>query len=127
MRDIVPAWPSAADYLTGLSEECEALAGRATGTFLERSPAQLGWRPKVGAWSVAECLNYLLATHRLYLGSIERTLAKSNTPAAGDAAFEGGRLAGWFIAFLGPDSARKATPTRGSYAVSQHNRGRSCP
>jgi len=75
----VPAWPSAADYLTGLSEECEALAGRATGTFLELLPAQLGWRPKAGAWSVAECLDHLLTTHRLYLGSIERTLAKSSS------------------------------------------------
>jgi len=71
---------------------------------MELSPAQLGWRPKPGAWSVVECLDHLLTTHRLYLGSIERTLAKSGAPSSGNAAFEGGRLAGWFIGLLGPDS-----------------------
>jgi hypothetical protein len=80
---------------------------------MELSPAQLGWRPKPGAWSVVECLDHLLTTHRLYLGSIERigsierTLVKSGAPSSGNAAFEGGRLAGWFIGLLGPDSRRR--------------------
>ena len=80
---------------------------RATDRFLVLSPAQLGWRPKPGAWSVAECLDHLLTTHRLYLGSVERSLAKASEPAAADAAFESGRLASWFIRSLGPDSSRR--------------------
>lgn len=100
-------WPSAADYLTGLSDECEELAARATDRFLDLTPTQLGWRPAPGAWCVAECLDHLLTTHRLYLGSIERTLAKPAALPAAEAAFVSGRLASWFIRSLGPDSPRR--------------------
>ncbi len=44
------------------------------GKFKSLTEDQINWRPDTGCWSIAECIDHLLVTNRLYLTEFEKQL-----------------------------------------------------
>lgn len=42
------------------------------GKFKSLTEGQINWRPDAGCWSIAECVDHLLVTNRLYLTEFEK-------------------------------------------------------
>jgi uncharacterized damage-inducible protein DinB len=57
--------------------EFERLSAEADALVAPLADAQFYWRPAPGAWSVAECLEHLNVTARLYLGSLDEGIANA--------------------------------------------------
>ena len=75
------------------------------------------WQPAPGAWSVAECLDHLATTNRVYLGAMEPV---SEQALADGRARRGpvrpGLVGGWFARWLEPP-ARPLLRTRAPRAI----------
>ncbi len=69
---------------------------------------EIVWSPGPGVWSIAECLEHLVDTNRLYLEAISRRLDVASRGGARAGEFRGGRLAAWFIDMVGPRNRRRA-------------------
>lgn len=67
---------TAAD-LPSLRAGLDALRRDADALFGALSPAQLGWRPAPGAWSIGEVAAHLRATEEAYLPALDRALARA--------------------------------------------------
>lgn len=75
------------------------------------------WQPRPGSWSIAECLDHLATSNRVYLAAMR--------PSAGRARARGrlrrgpavpGLLGGWFVRVLEPP-ARRGLRTRAPRAI----------
>ena len=55
--------------------EFERLSGEADALVAPLSEEQFNWQPAPGAWSVAECLEHLNVTARLYLPNLDEGIA----------------------------------------------------
>jgi hypothetical protein len=67
------------------------------------SPAQFNWRPAEGRWSVAECLDHLNVTNRLYLDQIQITIDRARRKGIiGNPPFRYGRIESWFVKQMNP-------------------------
>jgi hypothetical protein len=62
------------------------------------SREQLNWRPAIGAWSVAQCIQHVAGVNSIYLSPIKAAIAKGRmrAPLNGESL----RTAGWFSAFF---------------------------
>lgn len=45
------------------------------GKFKSLSEDQINWKPAAGSWSIAECIDHLIVTNKLYLNEIEKQFA----------------------------------------------------
>ncbi len=45
------------------------------GKFKSLSEDQINWKPANGSWSIAECVDHLIVTNKLYLNEIEKQFA----------------------------------------------------
>jgi hypothetical protein len=55
----------------------ERLAGEADALVAPLTEVQFNWRPATGGWSVAECIDHLNVTARLYLPRIDEAIAEA--------------------------------------------------
>src|SRR5258706_1917514 len=54
--------------------EAEAIARDAQSTFGHLNPEQLNWKPSAGGWSVAQCLDHLIAANREMMHAFDATI-----------------------------------------------------
>lgn len=45
------------------------------GKFINLSEDQINWKPSAESWSIAECIDHLIVTNKLYLNEIEKQFA----------------------------------------------------
>jgi hypothetical protein len=57
--------------------EFERLSGEADALVAPLTEAQFNWQPAPGAWSVAECIEHLNVTARLYLPKLDEGIANA--------------------------------------------------
>jgi hypothetical protein len=83
--------------------ELESLIPRARALTAGLSPEQWTARPAPDAWSIAECLEHLNTTNRLYLPAITGKIEEGRVRGwTGDGPFRTGFLEGWFVRALEP-------------------------
>jgi DinB family protein len=58
-------------------QQFERLAAEADALVAPLSEEQFTWRPAAGAWSVAECIDHLNVTARLYLPQLDESIAEA--------------------------------------------------
>jgi hypothetical protein len=69
------------------------------------SPSQLRWRPDVGAWGIAHCLDHLVAASRAYEPELESALQRTRGRANGAGSrLRPGVIGRWLMTISGPDS-----------------------
>ena len=61
--------------LANLIAAANNIANEAKSTFGHLSPSQLNWKPSADRWSVAQCFDHLLTSHKGYLPIVESVLA----------------------------------------------------
>lgn len=61
--------------LANLIASANQIANEAKSTFGHLSPSQLNWKPSADRWSVAQCFDHLLTSHKGYLPIIDSVLA----------------------------------------------------
>ena len=63
---------------------------------------QFNWRPRVGSWSVGECLDHLALTTNLMLAKVHPVLeqAKAEGRMGGDGPYPFGPIGGWFVRMM---------------------------
>lgn len=89
-------------------EEVAKLTVRAEALVEGHTPDQLMWRPAPGAWSIAQCLDHMTVSLRLYLPPFEKALAASGP--RGDGPFRTGFFARQWIQLLRPEGPKLWTP-----------------
>ena len=65
--------PEVDDY----RQEFERLAGEADALVAPLTEDQFNWRPAPGAWSIAECIDHLNVTARMYLPVLDEGIANA--------------------------------------------------
>ncbi len=71
----VPGHLALTPEIDGLRLEFERMAGEADALVAALSETQFHWRPSPAAWSVAQCLDHLNVTARVYLSSLDQSIA----------------------------------------------------
>lgn len=86
-----------------LSQSIELLIPKARELSAGLSSDAFVWRPAPDAWSVAECLDHLNTTNRLYIDGIRQAIAEGRSAGAiGSGPFRMGWLESRFVASLEP-------------------------
>lgn len=85
-----------------------ALARRAEALVEAHTTEQLLWRPKPGARSIAQCLDHMTVSLRLYLPPFEKALAAGGPQAEGP--FRPGFVARLWIRLIQPEGPRLPPP-----------------
>lgn len=104
-------------FLRRLIEEIDALMLDARALTDSLTPAQLNWKPDARKWSIAQCLDHLTRSARLYPVEIERMITESRERAADSRPFREGWIARWVVAGMEPPprlrirTSRKAEPS----------------
>lgn len=89
--------------LAALHTELAAATSEAERLLLRHTDEQARWRPRGGkGWSIAECIDHLSATHRLYCDAIAAAIAHSPRGAATTTAVSPGWLSGLFVKAVEP-------------------------
>jgi hypothetical protein len=70
-----PARPTLAPEIDAFRNQFEQLSGDADALTAPLTDAQFTWRPTPTGWSIAECLDHLNATARVYLPSLDEGIA----------------------------------------------------
>jgi len=71
----VPSHLALTPEIDALRLEFERMSAEADALVAPLSEAQFHWRPSESAWSVAQCLDHLNATARVYLTSLDQSIA----------------------------------------------------
>ena len=82
------------------------------------TPAQLSWRPRPEAWSIAQCLDHLVVTGRSVLPKLDESIARAHARGwHGQGPFRYGWLGNWFVRANGPteEPPKRPVPTPGIY------------
>ena len=86
-----------------LAELIESFVPKARELYAALSPAAFVWRPSPGAWSVAECLDHLNVTNKLYVQQIEQALSAGRASGLlGSGPFRMGWVERTFVGSLEP-------------------------
>ena len=86
-----------------LAENIELLIPKARDLCAGLSLEAFVWRPSPGAWSVAECIDHLNTTNRLYIGQIRDAIRRGReTGLTAPGPFRMGWLESRFVASLDP-------------------------
>lgn len=89
--------------LQRLMQEVEAVRLDARSLTQGLTAEQLRWQPAPGKWSIAQCLDHVAKTIRLYPADVERMIAESRTRAArGAKPYRHTRRGNWLIRTLEP-------------------------
>jgi len=91
-----------------LVEAISELTARAEALVERHTPEQLLWRPAAGAWSIAQCLDHMTVSLRLYLPPFEKALAAKGP--RGEGPFTPGFVARLWIQLLRPGGPKLPTP-----------------
>jgi hypothetical protein len=70
-----PGHLSLIPQIDGLRNEFERLAAEAEALVLPLTDEQFRWQPAPGAWSIAQCIEHLNVTARMYLPSLDEAIA----------------------------------------------------
>ena len=92
------------DLLEAISE----LTGRAEALVEGHTPEQLLWKPTPRAWSIAQCLDHMTVSLRLYLPPFDKALAAGGP--RGEGPFRPGVVARLWIRLIQPEGPRLPTP-----------------
>ncbi|MFT4648520.1 MAG: hypothetical protein ACI9X4_001745 [Glaciecola sp.] len=95
-------------YLDDLLRQSAQLTEQTQTLAAELSEEQLQWRPEGGGWSMAQNLQHLVTTARLYAPGLNRQIEKAvrKKPYKGEE-FEPTWLGGGFAKFVGPEGESK--------------------
>jgi hypothetical protein len=64
-----------APEIDGFRQQFEEISQRADALVRPLRDDQFGWRPAAGVWSIAECLDHLNTTARVYLPAVDKAIA----------------------------------------------------
>lgn len=92
----------------GLIDALEELNQRADALFRRHSSKELQWKPSPRRWSMAECVEHMSTSLRLYLPSFEAVL-RGGAPR-GEGPFAYGPFARRWIRLVGPGGPKLPTP-----------------
>jgi hypothetical protein len=96
-----PAVQLGDSFLCGLLEQLDAILLDAHALTDGLSAEQLNWQPEEGRWSIAQCLDHLTRTVRLYPEQIERMIAEARArPTARP--FREGWISRWVVSGMEP-------------------------
>jgi hypothetical protein len=70
-----PGHPTLTPEIEGFRAQFERLSSEADALVEPLSEAQFTWQPSPGAWSIAECIEHLNVTARLYLPQLDEAIA----------------------------------------------------
>lgn len=109
------------DFLHTHHESADTLREQVRHYFAALSADQLNWRPSPAVWSIAQCLDHLTISDRLYFESLRQSILQAQTGGQeGYTEYKPRRLARWFIRKVGPDGGRMKNPTIFSPAPGQY-------
>jgi hypothetical protein len=84
-------------------EEIEAIRLDARTVAADLTPAQLNWKADAKRWSIAQCLQHVTLTLRLYPEKVERMIAESRQRLErGERPFREGWFTRWFVRSMEP-------------------------
>ena len=89
--------------LQRLEEALDAAERDARALVVGLTEARGAWRAEPGSWSVAECLDHLATTNRVYLGAMQPPATRARRDGRrrrGPA--QPGLVGGWFVRYLEP-------------------------
>lgn len=97
------------DELARYRAQFETARGQFDELILGIDDKQFNWRPVDDQWSIAECIDHLIATGTLMNRNIDDGIEKAIAKGLrGDGPFKYGALGNWFVKAVGPsDEARK--------------------
>jgi DinB superfamily len=89
--------------IQSLEDQLNAIDSDLTALLAGLTSEQAAWRPSTAAWSVAECLDHLAVTNRIYLAAMQQaaTHARDQGKLRKGPATPG-RFGAWFIRSLEP-------------------------
>jgi hypothetical protein len=91
--------PEVDDY----RQEFERLAGEADALVAPLTEEQFNWNPSPGAWSIAECIDHLNVTARVYLPRIDEGIAEAvRRGLYGEGPFTHDLVGRWFVRLMEP-------------------------
>jgi len=98
-----------ADLLQTIVVDTEVNSTRARELVSGLSEAQLNWKPAPGSWSIAQCLEHLIAATEGFDQYFEKAIASGREKRSVDGAipYRPTRLGGWLIKQLVPEATRK--------------------
>jgi hypothetical protein len=77
------------------------------------SADQLNWRPEPGRWSIAQCLEHITLTLRLYPEKMEQMIRESRErQARGARAYGEGAFSRWFVSSMEPPARMRVRTAR---------------
>jgi len=85
------------ERITNITTDISKVAADVRISFGNLSPAQLNWKPDDKSWSVAQCLDHLITTHRQYFPLFKKMAAGDAKPTFWEKASP---LSGFFGRFL---------------------------
>lgn len=89
--------------LQRLVEQVEAVRLDARSLTDGLTPAQMSWQPGPGRWSIAQCLDHVAKTIRLYPKDVERMIAEARERTArGTKPYRPTMMGNWLIRTLEP-------------------------
>lgn len=90
-------------FLAELLEQLDAVLLDARSLTESLTRTQINWRPAPGRWSIAQCIDHLTRSVRLYPEAIERMIREARArAAAGEGPYREGMLARWVITGMEP-------------------------
>ena len=72
-----PGRPSLAPEIDAFRDHFEQLSAEADALTAPLTDEQFTWRPALDTWSIAECLDHLNATARVYLPALDESIAEA--------------------------------------------------
>jgi len=98
-----------ADLLQTIVVDTEVNSTRARELVNGLSEDQLNWKPAPGSWSIAQCLEHLIAATEGFDQYFEKAIASGREKRSVDGAipYRPTRLGGWLIKQLVPEATRK--------------------
>lgn len=108
-----PGHPTLAPEVDEYRQQFERLAAEADALVAPLSEHQFTWHPSPGAWSVAECIDHLNVTARLYLPQLDEGIAEAiRRGLYGEGPFPHDLIGRFFVRTMEPPARIKVkTPT----------------
>jgi hypothetical protein len=96
--------PEVDDY----RQEFERLAGEAEALVAPLSEDQFNWHPAPGSWSIAQCIDHLNVTARVYLPRLDEAIAEAvRRGLYGEGPFNHDFVGRWFVRIMEPPAGIK--------------------
>ena len=114
--------PTLAPEVDNYRQQFERLATEAEALVAPLSEEQFTWRPAPGSWSVAECIDHLNVTARLFLPQLDESIAEATRRGLyGEGPFDHDFVGRFFVRTMEPPARLKIkAPT--SFQPAQRSR-----